>query len=74
MPLLTRFAIASVFLLGLCETVCAQRYVPTPDTLFPRLKYADSLVSLNDRCAVRHAHLNPKIAPVYVNGKPIGFC
>lgn len=50
------------------------QYVPGTDEKFPRLRYADGQISLNDRCPVRHAKLNPKMAPVYVNGKPIGFC
>jgi len=49
-------------------------YVPGTDEKFPRLRYADGQISLNDRCPVRHVKLNPKMAPVYVNGKPIGFC
>jgi hypothetical protein len=53
----------------------AQHYVPTPgDSLHPRLRYPDSLISANDRCAVSGARLNPKARPVYVNGTPIGFC
>jgi len=41
-------------------TAAAQRYVAQPDTLHPRLKFADSLVSLNDRCAVAKNKLNPQ--------------
>jgi hypothetical protein len=52
----------------------AQRYVATKDPDFPRIKYADSLTSANDRCIVSQAKLNPKMAPLYVNGVPIGFC
>ena len=52
----------------------AQRRVPTGDPKHPRLKYADSLTSLNDRCMVRKAKLNPKVRPVYVNWQPVGFC
>jgi hypothetical protein len=52
----------------------AQRLVPTADPGHPRLKYADSLTSLNDRCMVRQAKLNPKVRPVYVNRQPVGFC
>ena len=54
--------------------VDAQRLVPTADPAHPRLKFADSLTSPNDRCIVSHAKLNPKVRPVYVNGVPIGFC
>jgi len=52
----------------------AQHYVAGPDSLHPRLKFADSLVSVNHRCIVSGSKLNPKVRPVYVNGVPIGFC
>lgn len=52
----------------------AQRLVPTADPKHPRLKFADSLVTPNDRCMVSQAQLNPKVRPVYVNGVPMGFC
>jgi hypothetical protein len=49
-------------------------YVNAQDSL-PRLRYFDgNQVSLNDRCAVRKAKLNPKMPPIYVNGQPVGFC
>jgi hypothetical protein len=68
-----RLALAGCALV-LAACASAQVYVPATDPVFPRLKYADSLVSLNDRCIVSQAKLNPKMAPVYVNGQPIGFC
>jgi len=52
----------------------AQRPVTTADPVHPKLKYADSLVSLNDRCMVRKNKLNPRVRPVYVNRQPVGFC
>ena len=52
----------------------AQRYVPGEFRDFPKVKYADSLESVNDRCIVSGAKLNPEIRPVYVNWRPIGFC
>jgi hypothetical protein len=52
----------------------AQRYVPMPDTLHPRIRYADSLESANDRCMVSQQKLNLRVRPVYVNGVPMGFC
>jgi hypothetical protein len=52
----------------------AQRYVATADTSFPRVRYADSLESVNDRCIVRMTKLSRSMRPVYVNGWPIGFC
>ena len=59
---------------ALLGAASAQRYVATKDPDFPRVKYADSLTSANDRCIVSQARLNPKMAPLYVNGVPIGFC
>jgi hypothetical protein len=52
----------------------AQRYVPAADPKLPKLKYADSLTSVNDRCVVTHNKLNPQIDPIYINGVPVGFC
>ena len=40
----------------------------------PRIMYRDSLVSINDICPVRKSRLDPDRKPVYVNGKPVGFC
>ena len=67
-------ALSFVLTCGLLGAASAQRYVATKDPDYPRLKYADSLVSANDRCIVSQAKLNPKVAPLYVNGVPIGFC
>jgi hypothetical protein len=52
----------------------AQRYVPTADPAHPRVKYADSTVSINDRCIVRKVKLGNHVRPVYVNQEPVGFC
>ena len=59
---------------ALAPAVQAQRYVTTADSLHPRVKFADSLVSANDRCIVAQNKLNRRVRPVYVNGVPIGFC
>jgi hypothetical protein len=40
----------------------------------PRVRFADGDLSLNDRCPVRRNKLNLRMPPVYVNGRPIGFC
>jgi hypothetical protein len=52
----------------------AQEYVPTADLEHPKIRYTDTLVSLNDRCPVRTGKLSTTYKPVYVNGRPIGFC
>jgi hypothetical protein len=42
---------------------------------FPRVRYLDGQVALNESCAIRVENkLNRRIPPVYVNGQPIGFC
>ncbi len=56
------------------EHVVFGEYVQ-PEDSFPRMRYLESgLIAPNDRCAVRKVRLNPKMPPVYVNGRPIGFC
>ena len=60
--------------LALGTGVQAQRYVPTDNPEFQRVQYADSLISLNDRCIVRMVRLAKGRAPIYVNGLPIAFC
>ena len=52
----------------------AARYVVTADKAHPRIKYGDSLLSINDRCAVKESELSPSIRPIYVNTMPVGFC
>ena len=71
--LLALAAIAAAALVS-PPTPRAQRYVPTGDPGHPRIKFADSLVSLNDRCAVRMTKLNLRVRPVYVSRQPVGFC
>jgi hypothetical protein len=45
-----------------------------PDSPFPKIRFADGLVSVNDRCPVTKRKLSVHFPPVYVNGQPIGFC
>jgi hypothetical protein len=45
-----------------------------PTAEFPKIRFADGLVSVNDRCPVTKRKLSPLFPPVYVNGLPIGFC
>lgn len=67
-------AVAALAMFLVPGALRAQRYVPTDDPAHPLLKYADSLLSLNDRCIVAGNKLNAKIRPVYVSARPIGFC
>jgi hypothetical protein len=69
----------AAFLVALALSTAAapsagQRYVATADSAHPRIKYADSLVSANERCMVAQRKLNLRVRPVYVNGVPMGFC
>ena len=50
-------------------------YVLAAQPGFPRVRYLDGQLSLNESCAIRVENkLSRRIPPVYVNGQPIGFC
>lgn len=50
-------------------------YVEAPvNPVRPQIRYADGLVSVNDRCPVKRSKLNRKMTPIYANGRPVGFC
>jgi len=47
----------------------------SPGDSLSALRYLDTeQVSINDRCPILKGRLNPKMAPAYVNGRPVGFC
>ncbi len=49
--------------------------VYTDSTLdFPPMQYSNGQVTINDRCPVRKVPLNRSLTPIFVNGKPLGFC
>lgn len=41
---------------------------------FSHVRFADGQLSINDRCPVKKGRLNPEAHPLYVNGRPVGFC
>ena len=45
-----------------------------PSAELPKIRFADGLVSANDRCPVTKRKLSVSFPPVYVNGMAIGFC
>ena len=46
-----------------------------PDRALSPVRYDDrDLISLNDQCPVAGDRLATSIEPLYVNGRPIGFC
>jgi len=50
-------------------------YVQSSEPASPRVRYLDGQVSLNDSCAIRRgSKLSRRVPPMYVNGKPVGFC
>jgi hypothetical protein len=60
---------------GRAETAPGQaQFVAGDIDTLPRIRFSDGLVSLNDRCPVRLVPLNLRMPPVYVNGRPVGFC
>lgn len=49
-------------------------FEPGGDAAFPRVRYADSLLSTNAQCVMSHSKLSVKVRPLYVNCIPVGFC
>jgi hypothetical protein len=52
----------------------AHDLAPGRDPAFPRIRFLDGSISSNDRCPVSGTRLNPRMDPLYVNGRSIGFC
>jgi hypothetical protein len=65
---------AALWLGALAADVSAQEKVPVPGTDRWRVKYADGSVTINDLCPVAKRRIGERQTPVYVNGKPVGFC
>ena len=59
--------------LAACDNT-AHTYVAGDPETFPRVKFQNGSVSSNDRCPVRKNKLNRGFDPLYVNGRPVGFC
>jgi hypothetical protein len=50
-------------------------YVLGPDPAHPRVRYLDGQLAESESCAVQLGKkLSRRVPPVYVNGRPIGFC
>jgi YHS domain-containing protein len=49
-------------------------YLPTDPPENARALYRDSTISVNTQCPVRGGRIDPSRDPVYVNGRPVGFC
>jgi len=74
--------VAVLLLAGCAADAGPSRYLAAPGPVervdpaaeFSTLRFGSEGESLNDRCPVREAPLNPKMPPVFVNGRPVGFC
>ena len=62
-----------VLLIAACNRYPHQ-YVEGEEGRFPRIRFADHSLSVNDRCPVTLKRLHPRWDPVYVNGRSVGFC
>jgi len=47
---------------------------PSAEDRYHPLQLADGQETVNDRCPVRKRRLNAKLEPLWVNGRPVGFC
>jgi len=65
-----------LLLLALPAAGIAQVYVPPPPGSgeHTRVRFADSLLSINDMCLVSHRALDILHQPIYVNLRPVAFC
>ncbi len=50
------------------------RKVRGEERKFPYLRFPHGDLSCNDRCPVTKSKLSRKMNPVWVNGRPVGFC
>ncbi len=66
-------ALAAVLGLPACNS-SPHAYVADDPETFPRVQFQNGSVSRNDRCPVRKNKLSRGFDPLYVNGRPVGFC
>ena len=71
----TRWILAAAAALALAVPgASAQEKVPVPGSDRYRIRYADGTVTINDWCPVAKRALGRSQTPIYVNGRPVGFC
>ncbi len=70
-------------LTAIAALACSQGTLPAkflgtfeqPDAPYSPIHYTErDLASSNDQCPVQRQRLSLMIEPIYVNGRPIGFC
>lgn len=77
MPPFRHAALAFAALLAITvagTAAVAQEKVPVPGSDRFRIRYADGTLSINDWCPVAKRALGRSQTPIYVNGRPVGFC
>jgi hypothetical protein len=69
-----RSVVLLALVLGVVPAARAQVRVPVPGSDRWRVRYADSTVTINDLCPVAKRGIGERQTPIYVNGRPVGFC
>ncbi len=64
----------AVSLVAAVPPASAQEKVPVPGSDRFRIRYADGLLTINDWCPVAKRAIGRSQTPIYVNGRPVGFC
>ena len=72
-PIWTLVALSAMLAAAGCDNP-PHAYVANDPVEFPRLKLQNGSVSRNDRCPVLKNKLSRGFDPLYVNGRPVGFC
>jgi hypothetical protein len=52
----------------------APEKIPVGETERHHIRYDDGTLTINDFCPVLQRPLGPVKSPVFVNGRPVGFC
>lgn len=78
-PRLPRAALPAALVLAFAlgpagQAPLAQEKVPQVGTDRYRIRYADGTLTINDWCPVAKRGLGRSQTPIYVNGRPVGFC
>lgn len=73
-PAATCFALAATALAAAAPALAMPRQVPLPEEGHHFIRYDDGTTTLNDFCPVAERPLGTMKAPVFVNGRAVGFC
>jgi hypothetical protein len=73
-PALAAATLSFVLAGALPPETSAQEKIPVPGSDRWRVRYADGTVTINDFCPVAQRRIGERQTPIYVNGRPVGFC